>query len=272
MCEHDKLKFLDIMGFIAPGFSYTKYLATFDIPEQKGFFPYEYVTNLERLHLPHLPPKEAFFSSLRNEHIREEDYRYCQEIWKTLDMKTLRDFLISYNNKDVVPFLQALDKQSRFYQTLGLYMLKDGISVPSLTLRHLFKTLPENIYFSLIHEKYRDLHQLLRSEMVGGPSIIFHRYHEKELTAIRQPDGKRVSCLEGYDANALYLWALMQDMPTEDPVRRRKENHFKAEKKDRFGHMARKWLEWTMHSNNIHLQHKYNGKEQALGQRHIRVD
>ena len=108
--------------------------------------------------------------------------------------------------------------------------------------------------------------------MVGGPSIIFHHYHEKGLTAIRQPDGKRVSCLEGYDASALYLWALIQDMPTEDPVRRRKENHFKAEKIDRFGHMAREWLEWTMHSNNTHLQHKFNGKEQVLGQRHIRVD
>ena len=36
--------------------------------------------------------------------------------------------------------------------------------------------------------------------------------------------------------------------------------------------MAREWLEWTMHSNNIHLHHKFNGKEQAMGQRHIRVD
>ena len=118
-------------------------------------------------------------------------------------------------------------------------MLKDAIGVPGLTLRYLFKTLPHNVNFSLFHEKHKDLHQLLRSEMVGGPSIIFHRYQEKGLTAIRQPDGKQVSCLEGYDANALYLWALVQDMPTEDPVRRRKENHFKAEKIDRFEHMAR---------------------------------
>ena len=108
----DKLKFLDIMSFIAPGFSYAKYLAAFEVEEQKGPFPYEYVTNLQRLDLPILPPKEAFFSSLRNEHILEEDYQYCPKIWKELDMKTLRDFLIWYNNKDVVPFLQALDKVS----------------------------------------------------------------------------------------------------------------------------------------------------------------
>ena len=33
-----KLRFLDISDFIAPGFSYGKYLAAYDIKEQKGFF------------------------------------------------------------------------------------------------------------------------------------------------------------------------------------------------------------------------------------------
>ncbi|XP_070178816.1 uncharacterized protein, partial [Littorina saxatilis] len=269
----EKLKFLDITSFLAPGFSYAKYLAAFDVEEQKGFFPYEFVTDLDKLDLPHLPSREAFFSTLKNKPISEEDYHYCQDMWETSDMKTLRDFLIWYNNKDVVPFLEALEKQSHFYQTLGLDMLKDGIGVPGLTLRYLFKTLPDNVYFSLLHENHKDLHQLLRSEMVGGPSIIFHRYHEAGKTRIRDPDGgKPVTCLEGYDANALYLWALMQDMPTEDPVRRKKENHFKAEKIGRYGHMAREWLKWTMHENNIHLQHKFNDREQVLGQHHICVD
>ena len=35
----EKLKFLDIMSFIAPGFSYAKYLAAFEVEEQKEFFP-----------------------------------------------------------------------------------------------------------------------------------------------------------------------------------------------------------------------------------------
>eukprot|EP00745_Piridium_sociabile_P036628 TRINITY_DN66001_c0_g2_i4.p1 TRINITY_DN66001_c0_g2~~TRINITY_DN66001_c0_g2_i4.p1 ORF type:complete len:335 (-),score=34.64 TRINITY_DN66001_c0_g2_i4:1004-2008(-) len=187
-------------------------------------------------------------------------------------MTTLKDFLVWYNNKDVVPFLEALDKQTTFYRELGLDMLKDGIGVPGLTLRYLFKTLPEDVFFSLVHEKHNDLHRLLREQMVGGPSIIFHRYHEKGLTHLRHPEGKLVSCLEGYDANALYLWALMQDMPTENPVRRRKEQDFKAETIDKYGQMSREWLEWTMYSKGIYLQHKYNNKEQALGKRRIRVD
>ncbi|KAL8581672.1 hypothetical protein ACOMHN_049228 [Nucella lapillus] len=117
-------------------------------------------------------------------------------------MKTLKDFLIHYNAKDVGPFLEALQKQIELYRELGLDMLKDAIGVPGLTLRYLFKTLPSDTFFSLVSEKHNDFHQLLREQMVRGPSIVFHRYHEKGVMTLHGPEGKTVSCLEGYDANA----------------------------------------------------------------------
>ena len=89
-------------------------------------------------------------------------------------------------------------------------MFKEGIGVPGLTLRYLFKTmLSEDVYFSLFSEGQSDLHSLLREHLVGGPSIIFERYHEKNGTEIRGGE-KKVETLEGFDANALYLFALMQ--------------------------------------------------------------
>ncbi|KAL8588077.1 hypothetical protein ACOMHN_066298 [Nucella lapillus] len=97
---------------------------------------------------------------------------------------------------------------------MGLDMLKDAIGVPGLTLRYLFKTLPSDVFFSLISKKHKELHQLLRRHEVGGLSIIIHRYHKKGITALRGPEGKTISHLEGYDASALSLWALMQEMPT----------------------------------------------------------
>ena len=63
---------------------------------------------LERLDDTALPAKEAFFSQLKNEGISNEDYVGCQEAWRDNGMTTLRDFLIWYNNRDVVPFLQAI--------------------------------------------------------------------------------------------------------------------------------------------------------------------
>ena len=36
-----------------------------------------------------------------------------------------------------------------------------------------------------IHEAYKVLYEYCRKNMVGGPSIVFHRYHEVEETKIR---------------------------------------------------------------------------------------
>ena len=140
MClSTDKLKFLDMTNYIAPGFSYDKYLKAYGCKITKGFFPYEYMDCLERLDDTALPPKEAFFSQLKNEGISDEDYVGCQEACRDNGMTTLRDFLVWYNNRDVVPFLQTINIQFAFYQQRGIYMFKQGISVPGLTLLYLFR-------------------------------------------------------------------------------------------------------------------------------------
>ena len=56
----DQLKFLDITNYIAPGFSYDKYLKAYDCKITKGHFPYEYMDCLERLDDLALPPKDFF--------------------------------------------------------------------------------------------------------------------------------------------------------------------------------------------------------------------
>jgi hypothetical protein len=61
----------------------------------------------------------------------------------------------------------------------------------------------------------------IKSNIVGGPSIVFSRYHKVGETEIRKPryingkwivppNGKKVFKILGYDANALYLYCLMQ--------------------------------------------------------------
>ena len=61
--------------------------------------------------------------------------------------------------------------------------------------------------------KRNNLFYLLKDSIVGGPSIIFNRYHEANKTKIRNGD-KLCKKIIGYDANALYLWAIAQEMPT----------------------------------------------------------
>ena len=115
MCLKTKtLKFLDIINYLAPGFNYDKFLKAYGCTLTKGFFPYVWVTSLSKLVCESLPPKEAFHSELKNEDISDQNYAYCEQIWRDHDMKTFRDFLIWYNNRDVVPFLEAIEKQFLF--------------------------------------------------------------------------------------------------------------------------------------------------------------
>ena len=83
MClSTDQLKFLDVTNYIAPGFSYEKYLKVYGCEVTKGHFPYEYMDCLERLDYTTVPPKEALFSRLKNEGISDEDYASCEKAWR----------------------------------------------------------------------------------------------------------------------------------------------------------------------------------------------
>ena len=209
MClSTNKLKFVDICNYLAPGFSYDKYLKAYGCELKKGHFPYEYMDDLQKLDERSLPPQSAFYSRLKNEGISDENYAACQAVWRTNEMTTMREYLIWYNNRDVVPFLDAIAKQFAFYHDRGIDMFKDGISVPGLSLLHLFNDLPNDTFFTIFNQTNSDLHKLVKSNIVGGPAIIFHRYHEKGITKIR---GGEETCrkIEGYDANALYLLAIM---------------------------------------------------------------
>ena len=188
-------------------------------------------------------------------------------------MTTLRDFLVWYNNRDVVPFPQAVERKFDFYQQRGIDMFKQGISVPGLTLLYLFNDLPEKTYFTIFNEKHKDLHDLVKDNICGGPSIIFHRYHEKAITALRRNEygetARPCRSIVGYDANALYLWSLMQDMPMGWYTRRRVENDFRPESAQLYGQMASEWLTWESERTGLSIRHQTNGREKRIGKHRV---
>ena len=54
----------------------------------------------------------------------------------------------------------------------------------------------------------------IKDNIVGGPSIVFHRLQQSGVTKIREAEfgalAKITAAILGFDANALYLWSLMQ--------------------------------------------------------------
>ena len=154
MCiKTEKLQFLDITNYLAPGFSYSQYLKAYKCTEQKGFFPYEWMASLDKLQVTALPAHETLFSTLKNQNISAEDYQLCLNVWQENDMQTMNDFLVWYNNKDVEPMLEAIDKMFQFNENRRIDMFKDGISVPGLVLKYMccpisFQTSRRHYYVS----------------------------------------------------------------------------------------------------------------------------
>ena len=68
----------------------------------KGVYPYDYLDSLDRLAETQLPPKEAFYSKLNDEHISNEDYEHAQKVWEAFDCKTLKDYHDLYLESDVL--------------------------------------------------------------------------------------------------------------------------------------------------------------------------
>ena len=54
-------------------------------------------------------------------------------------MRTMQDYLIWYNNKDVEPMLEAIQKMYDYYRNEKIDMFKDGVSVAGLTLKYMFQ-------------------------------------------------------------------------------------------------------------------------------------
>ena len=98
-------------------------------------------------------------------------------------MQTMRDFLMHYNSADVVPFLSAIQRQWDIYKGLGMDMAKDGMTLPGLAMRFSFRELGG--VFHTFSQDQADLHHLVTTNIVGGPSIVFKRWAEADQTRIR---------------------------------------------------------------------------------------
>lgn len=308
--ESDHLRFIDITNFIAPGSSYASYLSAFGCTEEKGFFPYEWVDNLNKLETTSLPPRRSFFSSLTGKSISEEDYAYCQCVWERERMKTFRDFLIWYNNRDVVPFLEALEKQCQIYRNQGIDLLKSNVSLPGAAVRWMLrscdksemvlsreewerwkndivgqresmgKRLEEKRPVFTVCKNFPDLYDMCKQNMVGGPSIVFHRYHEAGKTKLREREmgesAKTCKFIQGFDANALYVWCLGQEQPVGRPFVSHYSNGELTETSIPscygWSKSAHCWLEWVSCSEGVKIRHNNNGGEVPIGDKRYYVD
>ena len=140
----------------------------------------------------------------------EENYQFLLDIWNHQNMCTFKDFLRWYNNKDVVPILEAMQKMLAFDHKKGIDTLKLGCTPPNLANICLLKS--TNAKFYPFTETDKDLLEKIREDMVGGPSIVFTRKAVVDETFIRD-SGNSCKSIVGIDASQLYINSMCQLMP-----------------------------------------------------------
>ena len=143
------VQLLDITNFLDGATSPDSFLKAYKTEETKSFFPFGWFDSPEKLNNKELPTYEYFFIKLRTlnpppqkvyndfENLTisglsseqavfklrlnkipptgDENYAYLWRMWVSERMKSFKGFLMWYNNKDVVPTLEAMQKLIEFY-------------------------------------------------------------------------------------------------------------------------------------------------------------
>ena len=189
-----------------------KYFTTVQVKllKQKGFFPYDYMDNIEKLNDTTPPPQKAFYSKLTGKGINNYNYNHVLNVWKTWKMKTLKEYLELYNISDVLLLADVFENfRDICLKNYGLdpvyYYTAPGLAWDAmLKMTKINLELLSNIDMLLMIEK----------GIRGGISIISNRYGKANNKYMADFNKMELSKYLMYvDANNLYGWAMSQKLP-----------------------------------------------------------
>ncbi|XP_054283625.1 uncharacterized protein LOC129000686 [Macrosteles quadrilineatus] len=179
---------------------------------QKGVYPYDAMDSLDKYERTSLLPKTDFYNKLTMSEIKEEDYQHASEIWRTFDIKNMKEYTLLYNKSDV---LQLADVMENFRNVcMQTYKLDPAwyYTAPGLAWSAMFKT--TRIELELLTDYNMIL--MIGNGIRGGLSQVSNRYaaaNNKYMDENNYDKDTPSSYLTYLDANNLYGWAMCQHMP-----------------------------------------------------------
>ena len=183
----------------------------------KDAYPYEWVDSYEKFNYKELPPKECFYSSIKdgkrdnnNGHIFNEQYSHLKNVWNTINFNTFRDFHNHYLKKDVLLLADVFEK---FISTsLKNYNLDPChyFSAPGLSWDAMLKM--TKVKLEKISDA--DIHLFIEKGMRGGISYINKRYSKANNENCPNYDKEKPEIHSDYlDINNLYGDAMNEYLP-----------------------------------------------------------
>ena len=140
-----------------------------------------------------------FFSLLKECGITEKEYQRACNVWKVFTIKNLGEYHDLYLKTDVLILCDVFEKFTGVcLKDYGLGRCHYFIS-PGLSWDAMLKM--KSIHLEKINNI--DVHLFLEKGMIGGVSYISKRYSKSEKT----------TDIMYWDANNLYGWAMIQDLP-----------------------------------------------------------
>ena len=183
-----------------------------DLIKRKGVYPYEYMDSVERFEEKKLPPKEAFYSSLNDNHISDEDYEHAKKVWDAFEMKTLEDYHQLYNKTDVLLLADVFENFRDICLTNYDLDPAHYYTSPGLAWDACLKITEVKL------ELLSDVDMLLMIEkgVRGGISMVSKRFARANNKYMGDKfDREKVSRYIQYlDANNLYGMAMCMKLPT----------------------------------------------------------
>jgi hypothetical protein len=182
----------------------------FDMLLKKGVYPYEYMDNWSKFDEGRLPGRSAFYSSLYEESVNEENYMRAKRVLGKFGCKNLGDYHDLYLGTDVLLLADVFEDFRRV--CLENYRLDPAhyISAPVLSWDAMFKR--TGVKLDLLSDV--NMYQFIENGMRGGESYIAHRHAQaNNKYMVDYHPGKPSSYIMYYDANNLYGWAMSEELP-----------------------------------------------------------
>ena len=172
-----------------------------EILSEKGVYFYDYATSFAVFSEKSLPPKEAFYNQLREEHISDEDYDRAKMVYERTGCETLLDYMELYVRTDA---LLLCDIFENFREVCLSYYSLDPchyMSLPAFSWDAMLKMTGVKLEYITDIEHYT----LVEKNLRGGVTTINHRLFTANNKYLDDYDPDKPSTYIIYiDANNLY--------------------------------------------------------------------